>query len=337
MKQSSGLSRRQFIRITASAGALLASGLGYGMAVQGQAVHVEEAQMLLGSIAHLTIISTEPDRARQAIQAAFRRMADLEAVFSRFQPASQLSQLNATGSLTNADPALQEVLARAIEYGDLTSGAFDVTVEPLLRLYREAAQKGGAVAEPVVLSAKQLVNYRQISITNSTLRLNKSGMSITLDGIAKGYIIDAGTSVLSEYGFEHIMVELGGDLQTRGDADGRPWQVRIEKPSVPSAAMSLVAQLNNTAMATSGDYQYTFTPDRRLHHIIDPSSGVSPDELASASVIAGTACDADALSTSVLVMGASAGLELIDRLPGVEALVMTKEGTVYHSAHFPLL
>lgn len=331
MKRSSGITRRQFIRITASAGILAAGGLAYGVV---QAVRVEETQLLLGSIANLTIITTEPERARNAIQAALQEMSMLEEVFSRFRETSQLSQLNTTGILENPHPAMKTVLGYALHYGQLTHGAFDVTVEPVLRLYREAVRTGELPAEEPASAARQLVDYRKIIMTDTQVRLSEPGMAVTLDGIAKGFIIDAGTDVLREHGFDQIMVELGGDLQTSGTADGRPWQVLIQQPD--GGETPLVAQLRGKAMATSGDYQSTFTPDRRLHHIINPGNGVSPTELASVSVIASTACDADALSTAVMVMGTQAGLGLIERLPGVEALVITKQGSIHATESFSL-
>ncbi|MFW5709414.1 MAG: FAD:protein FMN transferase [Chloroflexota bacterium] len=338
MTQSSGLTRRQFIRITASAGALLAGGIGLGLASTGKsAVRVEETRYLLGSIANLTVISREPNSARRAIQAAFDRMTALEDVFSRFRPHSQLSRLNADGGIKDLDRELYEVVSKAIDFGRMTGGAFDITVEPVLQLYRNASKTGIWPDATRVRAAREYVDYREITVTPDSIRLNKPGMAVTLDGIAKGYIIDAGTDVLAKYGFEQIMIELGGDLQTRGDAGLRPWQVSIRRPVDDlSAQGSLIAQLEDTALATSGDYLFTFTPDRQLHHIIDPENGLSPDELSSASVIAPTACEADAFSTALMVMGARNGLTLIAHLAGVEALVITKQGELLQTEGFPL-
>lgn len=313
---------------------MLVGGVGYGLAKQQQMTRVTETQMLLGSVANLTLISHQPEKARQAIAAAFGKMSALEDVFSRFRPNSQLSQLNAKGHLQDAHPAFVDVMAKAIHYGDLSSGAFDVSVEPVLRLYRQGSQSGTMPSDDQIAAAQQTVDYRQISLAPDSISLSKPGMAITLDGIAKGYIIDAGAAVLRDHGFEHILVELGGDLQAYGDADQRPWHVRIERPRSSSSA-PIMTSLENRAMATSGDYQNAFTPDLRLHHIIDPTSGISPGELASATVIAPTACDADALSTTMLVMGTQADLALIEQLPTAEALLITKAGQAYTSANFP--
>ncbi len=330
------LSRRQFIRMTALAGAATAVGLSlaHGQSTVQPVEHVQVTRLLLGSIAHLTVISSNGAQARAAINAAFDRMAALEDVFSRFRPDSQLSRLNATGALSDPHPELKTVLTKAVAYGDLTGGAFDVTVEAVLKHYRTAAQTGTLPADDQLRAAQQLVDYRQIAIHEDAIRLNLPGMAVTLDGIAKGYIIDAGAAVLRAHGCDQVMVELGGDLQTFGSAAAQPWLVSIQAP--PGSASQRVAELVNRALATSGDYQYTFTPDRRLHHILDPHRGVSPDELSSASVIAPTVCDADALATALMVMGAEAGLALIARLPDAEALVISKHGITRQSANFPM-
>lgn len=337
MTQASKLSRRDFIRITAAAGALLAGGgAAHRLAGSQAAARVQATRLVTGSIANLTLISSEPDAARRAIHAAFDRMAELEQVFSRSRPDSQLSRLNAEGRLADPHPAFVAVMRQALAYGELTGGAFDVTIEPVLDLYRTASRSGGLPSESEVQAARSLVDDHQISVTGDMILFLQAGMAVTLDGIAKGTIIDAGTQVLKEHGFDQVMVEVGGDLKTSGTAELRPWQVSIQAPRPEMRGAVAVTQLQASALATSGDYQTTFTPDRRLHHILDPGSGISPGELASASVVAPTASDADALATALLVMGAEAGLGLIERLPAAEALVVTKQQCVLQSSGFPL-
>ena len=197
-------------------------------------------------------------------------------------------------------------------------------------------QSGQLPDAATVETACQLVDYRQLKLTADTVYLGKTGMSITLDGIGKGYIIDRGAAVFGSYGLDQVIVELGSDLQTRGQAQGHPWRVAIQRPPNDTSNSPLVAELSQAAMATSGDYHYTFTADRRLHHILDPTSGLSPGDLTSASVLAPTTCAADALSTAVMVMGAEHGLNLIAQLPDTEALVIRKNGMVQYSSRFPL-
>lgn len=330
------ITRRQFLRITASAGALLAGGSGLASLSNRTAapLRVQESRIVMGSMANLTLLSDDSARARQAIRAAFERMDALENVLSRFRPQSQLSLLNQRGSLEQAASELREVLQRAITFGHLTNGAFDISIEPVSRLYREGVLAGRLPVAHEIAEARERVDYRQIEISGSSVRLLKAGMALTLDGIGKGYIIDQGAAALREHGFTNVLVEIGGDLSSSGDAGGRPWRAGIRQPG--GEGQTTVAQLQNMALATSGDYLNTFTPDRVLNHILNPASGVSPLDLASASVTAPSACDADALATALMVMGREYGFALIEHLKDVEALVVSKAGEINHTSHFPL-
>ncbi|HML22398.1 MAG TPA: FAD:protein FMN transferase [Aggregatilinea sp.] len=329
-------SRRQFIKITALAGGVVAlGGVGLDLARSPGVQRVQETCLLLGTVANLTVISDDPGTARAAIRASFERMAALEGIFSRFRADSQLTALNTTGRLDAPDPALRDVLARAVEYGDLTGGAFDVTVEPVLALYRARAVENRLPDADELARAEALVDYRRIALSADRITLDQPGMAVTLDGIAKGYIIDTGAAVFVGYGFDRVMVELGGDMQALGSAGSRPWQVGIQPPRAGDAEFAAVTQIDNRALATSGDYMNTFTPDFRLNHILDPHTGASPLALSSASVIAPTACDADALATAMMVLGPVDGLALVERLVGVEALLIAKDGSVTRSSGFP--
>lgn len=332
-------SRRQFLKITAVAGSLAGLGaLGIDALQSGPpARRVQATRLLLGTVANLTLITDRADAAEAAIEATFRRIATLESIMSRFQPESQLSRLNASGTLDDPHPALVGVLARAAHYSRLTGGAFDVTVEPLLALYRAQADRGTLPAPDAIAQARARVDYRAVQYSAERIRLRRPGMAITLDGIAKGYIIDQGTDELRRRGFEHVLVELGGDMQAGGIAGDRPWQIGLQPPRASMAAQRmLVAQLRDCALATSGDYIHAFTPDFRLHHILNPGTGDSPQELSSASVIAPAACDADALATAAMVLGADKTLALLASLPGVEGLLVRKDGSQTQTARFPL-
>lgn len=298
------------------------------------AARVEETRLLMGTIANLTVISADPDRGRLAIVAAFGTMERLEGVLSRFLPDSQVSRLNQDGRLDRPDDALQAVLARALEYAQLTGGAFDVSVEPLLAAYRRSAASGASLPEMERRRLISAVDYRAIELQPGWVRFKRPGMAVTLDGIAKGYVIDEGTRALRERGLDGILVEVGGDLMCGSQGDG-PWRVGIQAPRATGEGQRVgIAVLYEGAMASSGDYLNAFTQDYRLHHILDPRWGVSPAELASTCVVAPTAMDADALSTSLMVLGFHAGLKLVERLPGVEALLVGKDQRVAASSGF---
>lgn len=329
MSQPQHLSRRGFLRISAILGLGMSAG-GWLLTHESAAVAVSETRLLMGSIANLTVVSADASGARRALTAAFDRMQALETIFSRFQPESWLSRLNRTGSVRGTPPEFRAVIDHAVTVSDLTDGAFDITVEPLLALYRAAARSGTSADADAVTAAHALVDYRAIDIRGDQVRLLRPGMALTLDGIAKGYVIDEGIRTLEAYGLAKAMVEVGGDLHACGP---EPWRIGIQSPHAARDTVSRVVEIRNQAMTTSGDYISTFTDDRSLHHILDPRTGLSPTELSSVSVTAASACTADALSTALMVMGAESGLRVLQRLENVSALFIGKNGRVTASSH----
>jgi thiamine biosynthesis lipoprotein len=243
---------------------------------------------------------------------------------------SALGRLNAQGALRDAPIELLEVVEKALEFGELTEGAFDITVKPVLDAY--------ASGRSVTSDLRRLVDFRQVAILGSQIRLGQPGMSITLDGLAKGRVVDGGIAVLRHIGFENILVEAGGDLVAQGArGDGRPWEIGILSPREDRQPGTIATiPVNRQAVATSGDYMNSFTTDFSLHHILDPHTLNSPVELASTTVIASTAMEADALSTALMVLGARDGLALTERLSQVEAMLVGKDLKVYRSTGFPI-
>ena len=312
------LHRRQFLQITAAVGAAALAGGMLTPVLTPAATTVQVARTLMGTRVHLTVSAPDRQSAQHAITTTLAAMTRLITFFDHRQPASPLATLNRNGALDAAPPELLDVLQRAIAFGELTGGAFDITVKPLLD-----AQRAGT--DPT--AQRPLVDFRQIAISDQRVQLRIPGAAITLDGIAKGRVIDGGIAALRQLGFDHILVEAGGDLRALGArVDGTAWQVGLTHPRHAAQGKILaVLPLSAQAVATSGDYMNSFTTDYSQHHILDPRSGHSPVELASATVLAATAMEADALGTALMVLGSTAGLTLAERLPGVEALVVTKD------------
>ena len=314
------ISRRKFLYMTAATGACALAGCTRApAAADTTGVTRREMRVLMGTQIHLTIAGANDDEADRAIAATFATMTHLISCFDHRQPERAVARLNRHGVLASAPRELVQMLQRAVVYGELTAGAFDVTVKPLL----DARRAGTAPTA----EAQALVDYRQIEITDQQIRLAIPGAAVTLDGIAKGGVIDGGVETLGTLGFKHVLVEAGGDLRTLGArADGAPWRVGIAHPR-PAAQGDVLAVLPIAAqaVATSGDYLYSFTTDHTEHHIIDPRTGHSPVELASATVMAPTALDADALGTALMILGSTTGLALAERLPAVEAVLVTKK------------
>ena len=312
-------SRRSFLHLTAVAGALALAGGGLAPFLLSPAAVTQRAtRLLMGTQVNLTLVAPDAATARHAIATTYAAMERLIAIFDHRQPASALAVLNRTGKLERAPAELLAMLRSAIAFGDLTGGAFDVTVKPLLDAYGRG--EAGHAAQ------RALVDYRQIDLARDRVVLRIPGAAVTLDGIAKGRVIDGGVAALQQTGFDQIVVEAGGDLRTLGRRpDHTPWRVGVlhPRPASPGELLSMLA-VGSEAVATSGDYMNSFSADFRQHHILDPRTGESPGELASATVLAPTALEADALGTALMVLGSDAGLALAERLPGVEALVVTK-------------
>jgi thiamine biosynthesis lipoprotein len=232
-----------------------------------------------------------------------------------------------------APDELLTVLAAAHRFWELTGGAFDPTVAPVLALYEREFEASGALpAAKEIDEALTLVDHRSVVIHGGTVRLEKPGMALTLDGIAKGFIVDRAAGGLLAAGADRVMVEAGGDVASSGKPgagfDG--WQLAVRDPRDANAVLGVLT-IDGEGVSTSGDYIHAFSGDRKAHHIVDPRTGRSTGGASSATIIAPTAMEADALSTATLVLGPTEGLALIDRLDGVEGLIVTKDGRAARS------
>lgn len=321
------LNRREFVRITAVGAGVLALG-GWGvkeLIESGTAREFAETQALLGTYITIKLIDTDSGQAAGAIEDAFAEIKRLSSILSRHDPASELSLLNNKSVINNASAELVGIVQKAKSLSDLTDGAFDASVLPLLKLYRDSFADGGdPPTEKAIDATRELVGCNNIEIKGRDIILTAPGMSLTLDGIAKGYVVDQAAGLLKSRGLTQVMVEAGGDMSLRGmRQDGQPWKIGLAHPRA-LAGYYEVLQTSNDCMATSGDYENAFTADYSWHHIIDPRLGHSPREVASATVIAADTAYADGLATAAMVMGVTDSLDLFERLPGVQALLIDK-------------
>jgi thiamine biosynthesis lipoprotein len=322
-----GLARRDAIRITAVAGVSLALGGGLVAELVRQA-RLHRARLTrtqLGTLVTITVIHPEADAARAMVDDAFREIERLESILSRHRADTPVARLNREGVLGGAPKELAHVVRQALEYGALTDGAFDVTVGPLMSLYASHfAGTDAAPADAEVAAALALVDYRALRIEDDDIFLDRPGASVTLDGIAKGYVVDRGVAALVDAGAGRVIVDAGGDMAAGGvPGTEEAWQVAVQDPR---AAGSLgVLELRGECVASSGDYMQAYTRDLRNHHIVDPRTGRSPEHTSGVTVVAPTAMDADALSTAAFVLGPDDGLALLERLDGVEGLIVTKD------------
>ena len=283
---------------------------------------------MLGPVAvEVQMITTTDARARRAVQAGSAEVSKIHNLLSRYLEASEVSRINReSGRETHASAQTVEVVRRAIEIARLTDGAFDITVGPLVALWRDAIRSGELPDPEELERARGLVGYQQITVGDNSVTLEKPGMSIDLGGIAKGYAVDRVVRALRDTGIEDALVDAGGDGYAMGlNAQAEPWRIGLEHPRQEGRApLGIVLRLSDRAYATSGDYrQYTEIDGERYSHIIDPRTGRPAREAASATVVAPDCMTADALATALLVMPPEAGVELVDSLEDVECLIIT--------------
>lgn len=295
--------RRHWLRQTgrlALAGGLLAGG-GWAVLRRKQNLwQVRRERTLMQTSVSVTCLSDDVQAAGAAIEAAFARMATTAAELTRFDPASPLSRLNRDGRLALVPANLHAVLREALSLSALTGGAFDVTVLPVLRYFEtlRGASRTDAHERRAAEDRDALVGYRDLVLDARGARLLRPGMAITLDGIAKGHVVDQGIAALRAAGIEYGLIDAGGDIQAiSGNDPGRHWNVGIVDPR-DTSRVAAVLQLRNAALSTSGNYRVFFSSDRRLFHIVNPRTGWSPQSYSSVTVMAQRSVLADGMSTA---------------------------------------
>jgi thiamine biosynthesis lipoprotein len=268
--------------------------------------------------------------AKRAAQAAFQRIAALDAMLTDYRQESELMQLckKAGGQQVPVSKELFFVLARAQEVSALSDGAFDVTVGPIVRLWRRARRSQQLPDAKELAQAKALVGYKNIHLDEKkqTVQLLKVGMRLDFGGIAKGYAADEALEVLRLQGVTRALVAAGGDIAVSGappDADG--WKVGIAPLEDPEKEPSKYLLLHDAAVSTSGDAeQYVEIDGKRYSHIVDPRTGLGLVDRQNVTVTARHGIFADSLTKVVSVLGPQKGLPLIEKMDGATALVFRK-------------
>ena len=315
-------SRRTFL---AGMAALGAAGLWCPLKAAASATHYQQTALFMGTIVRIDIASCPHSLAEEACAAAFAEGMRLESLLTRHRSDSPLGVLNSQGSLSDVPAELSALLDMSGKIHTLSAGAFDPTVLPVL----EALEKNAAADELARLRAK--IGFEKI-VRCGTLRV-EGGMSVTLDGIAKGYIAQRMSDALSLAGCANHLVNAGGDIVARGmSPGGAPWQVAVEDPA-KQGRYPAVLNIADRALATSGVYEKPFAADNGSH-LIDPASSCRL-QCASASVLAPAGAQADALATAFSIMLPARSLAAAGRLPGVEALLVMQDGRILKSAGWP--
>ena len=270
----------------------------------------------------------------RAVEAVLGEMRRVDALMSHYKPESQLSQINqrADREAVKVDPELAQLIIRAARLSELTGGAFDITYASVGHLYDYRAHTRPTDAE--IAAGLGAIDWRHVIVDPqaSTVRFSRTGVRIDLGGIAKGYAVDRAIGIVQSMGIAHASVTAGGDSRIIGDRFGRPWIVGIRHPDDPGRVIARIP-LVDTSISTSGDYERYFDEGgERYHHIIDPGTGRSAGEVRSVTIIGPDATTTDGLSTSVFVLGPQRGLELVEKLGDVDAIIVRRDGKVLYSS-----
>jgi thiamine biosynthesis lipoprotein len=303
----------------------------------GQLERFEETRSLMDTFVTVVIYAS-PDTGQESIDAAFDRMEEIETIATTWDSEGEAYRLNETGCLASPSEELSELIETSLEYNEITDGCFDITVQPLLDLWEydpEAEKQFWEMDESDQLSAidtaMKLVGSDHIILDGNSIKL-KEGSSITLGGIAKGYAADKALQTLKSLGIKHALINAGGDIRTLGTKPGgKGWEIALVNPDDTTQSLAGFV-VDSMAVTTSGNYERYFNPDKSAHHIINPKTGFSADECISVTIIAESGTQADALATGVFVLGPDDGMDLVEELDDVEALIVDTSRNIHQSS-----
>jgi thiamine biosynthesis lipoprotein len=292
----------------------------------------------MGAEARLTAWTSDERAARAAFDDAFRELERLEGLMSVWRDDSDIVRVNEAAGKepVKVTQEVFEALREARRFGDVTSGAFDVTFGALSDIWKFDHDQDNKVPSAADIQRRlPLVNYKRLTLDEAarTAYLSRRGMRAHLGGIGKGYAIDRVAGILRQRGLTSFMIQFGGDMYVAGIPGTRQWRVGIQDPRGEGNASFATMELTDAAVSTSGDYERFFLKSGvRYHHIIDPRTGQPARGSRSVTIVADTSTTADALSTGVFVMGPVEGMALIERLPKVEGVIVTDGNEVLVSS-----
>jgi len=295
---------------------------------------VERARVSMGSELRLSAWTDRESDAAAAFDAVFAEFDRLEQLMSVWRDGSDVQRLNAAAGRQPVSVSADtlKVLREARQVSEWTGGRFDVTFGVLSDLWRFDHDQDNTVPDMAEVRRRlPLIDYRALRIDDppGTAFLTRPGMRANLGGIGKGYAVDRGVDILRRRGFHDFMIKSGGDMYVAGRRGGRPWRVGIQDPRGPADRIFAAIDLSDSTFSTSGDYERAFVKDGvRYHHIIDPTTGEPARGCRSATILTDRAVLADGLSKVAFWLGPKDALALFDRMPNVDAVIVTSTNEV---------
>ena len=296
---------------------------------------VERTFASMGTELKLSAWTADEAGADAAFESVYEEMDRLEGLLSNWRSTSDVEQLNAAAGKhpVRVGPEFLDVLKTAHQVSVWTGGTFDVTWGAMSNLWKfDYQNKDNTIPDPgEVLRKRRLIDYRELLLDEhaGTAFLKREGMNVNLGGIGKGYAVDHARDILRRRGFRDFMIQFGGDLYVAGLEGDHRWRLGIQDPRGPANRIFAQVDLTDSTFSTSGDYARSFVKNgRRYHHIIDPRTGEPAQGCRSVTIMTSSATIADGVSKGVFVLGPEAGMELVKKLPGVDAVIVSAKNEV---------
>lgn len=295
-------------------------------------VMVRRSQMLMGTLVTVTTVARDQATAQQAATAGLAEIRRLEALWSTWIPSSEISRVNANAGRAPVavSPETYDLIQLSLEVGRLTEGSFNVAIGPAIEVWG-FPEEPHVPAKDDLQAVRPLIDLSAVRVDPAarTIFLAGRGMALDVGGIGKGYAADLAAEAMRRAGASAAVVALSGDIKTFGRMpEGERFLFGIQHPRREGAVLATL-ELENEAVSTAGDYQRYFEQDGvRYHHILDPVTLHPARACRSVTVVAGRGVMADGLDTGIFVMGPDRGMQLVERLPDVEAIIVDEAGTV---------
>jgi FAD:protein FMN transferase len=294
--------------------------------VAGELERLEYRQILMGVPVRILVYAREKEAANTAVHAAFDRIRQLNLIFSDYDEDSEISRLTrnrAAGQPVPVSVDLAKVLAASLDLSRRSEGTFDVSIGPLVRLWRVSRRSKRLPLPSEVAAAKKRVGYRAIhlDLEHRTVTLAKPDMQLDFGGIVKGYAADEARAVLKSRGFNQSLVALSGDISVGDPPPGEPgWKIGVAGLEPPDKEPKAFIWLSNKAVSTAGDaFQFVEIGGKRYSHLLDPTTGLGITRRVSVTVIAPTGLLSDGLDSAAAILGPENGIKLLESMPGVSA------------------
>jgi thiamine biosynthesis lipoprotein len=302
-------------------------------ALPARADWVGDAMDLMGTRVSVELWADDEAKGQELVAAVMNEYRRIDNLMSTYKPESEISRVNdhAAEAPVPVSEELYSLVQRSLELSAASGGAFDITYDSVGYLYDFRARVHPT--ERQIAERLAAVDYRHVVLdpARRTIAFKVPGVRINLGGIAKGYVVEHAAAMLRERGVLHALLNAGGDTRVVGDRRGQPWVVGIRHPRVAGEVVTRLP-LEDEAISTAGDYERFFEENgRRYHHVINPATGEPTEGILTVTVVGPDGTLTDGLDTAIFVMGAEAGLKLIEAYPDYETIIVEANGKVSYS------